>query len=195
MLKPMKFTLIPLTQALTISRTEIVISSGKTLAFLIITLLLIALCSSSTIAAPRGHTPTAQDKELMEAAMIGDMATVQALIDQGVSPNAHGKYGKSSLMFAIEEGNEEITEYLISKGADVNARSIPGCTALTFAAEGGYPEITRLLLSKGAKTYPKNRHGWGALMFATVYNHVELMKLLIDAGANVNCSDKDGTTL
>ena len=85
--------------------------------------------------------PTPQEKELMQASMVGDIDTVKALVAKGISANSRGRYGKSALMFAVEEGSDEVVDFLISKGADVNALTTPGCTALTFAAEGGYQKL------------------------------------------------------
>ncbi len=117
--------------------------------------------------------PGKYDRDMWEAAIIGDTATMEELLDKGVDPNAANRYGKSALMFAAEEGNEEVVELLIRKGVDVNRRSVAGCTALTFAAENGNANIVKMLLAQGAKVHPKTRAGWDAVMIATRYNKLE----------------------
>jgi hypothetical protein len=42
------------------------------------------------------------DRELREAALVGDVEAVAALLEQGAKPNSASKFGKSALMFAAE---------------------------------------------------------------------------------------------
>ena len=120
--------------------------------------LAIGLLSSNILAASKRFSdPTPQEKELMQASMVGDVDLIKTLLKQNVSVNAHGRYGKSALMFAVEEGDDDVAELLIEMGADVNAVTQPGCTALTIAAEGGFNDLVALLLEKGAKIDEKNK--------------------------------------
>lgn len=63
---------------------------------------------------------------------------------------------KTALMYACEEGHEEIAEFLISCGADVNAFDLEGNTAASFAAKNGYAKIIELLSQKGADVGHRN---------------------------------------
>ena len=134
------------------------------------------------------------NRDLVDAALVGDADSAAALLKQGADANAAGEFGKSALMFAAEVGNDEVVKLLVEHGANINPRSSSGCTALTYAAENGHLVLVDYLLDKGAKTHPKTRAGWDALAVATRYGHNSILATLIAHGANVNTSDKDGVT-
>lgn len=105
----------------------------------------------------------AQDlnSDLCSAAMKGDTAVVQALLDKGADVNAifNGPLGQTVLILAAEAGHNEIVKMLLAKGADVNMKTKYGSTALMCAAESGQTEIVKILLDKGADVNAKDVGG------------------------------------
>ena len=56
------------------------------------------------------------NSELREAALVGDIELVDELLAQGADPNSMTRFGKSALMFAVEEGSDEVAFRLIERG-------------------------------------------------------------------------------
>ena len=75
-------------------------------------------------------------KDFREAAIIGDDETIIRMLDEGrVTVDNANQFGKTALMFAVEEDNFGVVSLLLNRGAEVNKVTVAGCTALTYAAE------------------------------------------------------------
>jgi len=136
-----------------------------------------------------GETP------LMQAARIGNVETVHALLESGADPSVQEKNGaQSALMWAVAEHHPKVTEELVSHKADVNATSKSGSTALMFAARGDL-ESTRILLEAGADPNRKIPD-WGgtALIIASTMGKTDVVAALLDKGADPNQRDNNGFT-
>ncbi len=109
-----------------------------------IAMLLLAL----PVAAGQGD---ASADALQEAARRGDLARVEALLDQGVQVDAATRYGTTPLFFAAARGHAAIVRALVEGGADVNAAdTFYGTTVLRRALGNRNVEIARYLLEQGA---------------------------------------------
>ncbi|MGX3009998.1 ankyrin repeat domain-containing protein [Helicobacter sp. 23-1044] len=97
------------------------------------------------------------DRELISAALFGDLQEARRLISQGANVNVDLCVGYDDCMqssstpleLAVVNGNLEMVKFLVENGADVNF----GLGALKFAlTEYGYDskEITRFLIQNGA---------------------------------------------
>ena len=86
---------------------------------------------------------------LNQAALAGDRAHCEALLNNGADVNGVGMHGMKPLMSAARSGNLEAARYLVSKGADVNAHNDSG-SALMWAVNSGNEELVRFLLVSGA---------------------------------------------
>jgi len=106
---------------------------------------------------------------LMDAAGVGDLASVKALLAKGANVNAVSagpdglpplkvKNGViqlglfTPLMLAATYGPPELVEMLLKAGAKVNVTDVRGMTPLHYAVTSDYqsPEIVRMLLAAGA---------------------------------------------
>ncbi len=89
----------------------------------------------------------------------GDAEMVSWLLARGASPNETliGEFGDKTtpLMFAVQDGRDDLVRLLIAAGADVNAVDGSGLSALAHAAHAidrGSLAIVEALLAAGAKT-------------------------------------------
>ncbi|MBP5519459.1 MAG: ankyrin repeat domain-containing protein [Treponema sp.] len=90
------------------------------------------------------------------------------------NPNEITKEGKSLLMLAAQQGNENQIKRLLASGADVNLKDKDGWTALMYAVRYcENAECTILLLEDGAKVTETNIYGTTALALAACYNRNE----------------------
>ena len=78
--------------------------------------LLLAHLASSALFAQTGEASDAHlDRELRDAAIVGDTVLIETLLRDGVNANAKTRFGKSALMFAAEEGNQVSVELLLDR--------------------------------------------------------------------------------
>ena len=90
---------------------------------------------------------------LLTASAQNDVATVQALLDSGASPNIKDAEGISALMYAARKDSAAAVRVLLDKGADINAVDNDGWTALMFAAKKNHVATVKVLLRR-APTIP-----------------------------------------
>jgi ankyrin repeat protein len=128
---------------------------------------------------PGGSTP------LMYAALYGDAAAVQRLLESGADPNDRNDGGATALMWAVE--NPEKTRLLLRRGADVHARSADGETPLIIAAGhfGAGAAVAKLLLEAGADPSGKASDGTTALAAAIFAADDDVIETLMGRGADL----------
>ena len=132
-----------------------------------------------------------------EAALNGDIQTIEAELAAGVDVNATSLNGQSQtvLMLAAFNGHTKLVEMLIDRGGEVNHLDATGRTALMYCCSGPFPETVKVLIDKGAKVnIVDNSEKWTALMFAAAEGQTANVKLLLDNGADVKPKDIDGDT-
>jgi ankyrin repeat protein len=83
---------------------------------------------------------------LFDAAAVGDLARVEALLAGGEDPNPFDAEGRTPLMVAAQEGHEDVVRALLAQGADPFLTDARGEGALTKAAAHGHAHIAALLL-------------------------------------------------
>lgn len=136
-------------------------------------------------------------QSFFEAALNGDIQTVQSELIAGVDVNAASLNGQNqtALMLAAYNGHKKLVEMLIVHGGNVNAKDATNRTALMYCCSGPFPETTQILLDKGAEVnIIDNNERWTALMFAAAEGHLENVKLLLGQGADYKLKDTDGDT-
>ena len=131
---------------------------------------------------------------LPNAAEVGNLAAVQALLAAGASPDARDPKGMTSLMVAVVHDHGAIAELLLARGADVNTWDDGGVTALMLAANNGRTALLQRLISRGANVNAQTRDGWTALMYAAWKGHSSVARRLLAAGADPALTDRQGWT-
>lgn len=121
---------------------------------------------------PQGETP------LMLAALKGQTALAEAMVDQGAEVN---KSGWSPLHYAAAGSLPEVVAMLLANEADLDAVSPNGTTALMMAARYGNPDNVKLLLQAGANPELKNEMGLTALDFARQGVRPDARKIIEEA--------------
>ncbi|HLI82554.1 MAG TPA: ankyrin repeat domain-containing protein [Bryobacteraceae bacterium] len=92
------------------------------------------------------------------AAMNGNAAMLERLIQAGADPNAPlSPTGDTALMMAARTGKPDAVRVLLDRGANINAKETwGGTTALMWAASERHPEAVRLLVERGADVNAKS---------------------------------------
>ena len=132
-----------------------------------------------------------------DAALNGDIQTVESELAAGVDVNAASLNGQNQtvLMLAAYNGHTKLVEVLIDRGGKVNHLDSVNRTALMYCSSGPFPETVQLLIAKGANVnLVDNNEGWTALMFAAAEGLAPNVKILLENGADTKPKDIDGDT-
>ncbi|HEX3185699.1 MAG TPA: ankyrin repeat domain-containing protein, partial [Pyrinomonadaceae bacterium] len=94
-------------------------------------------------------SPTSVDEKgrtaLHIACELGQLETVQLLINHGASVAVRDHAGNTPLMYAATSGNSVLIELLLELGADIHARNRRGQDALVLASISDHADAARLL--------------------------------------------------
>ncbi|KAL6826777.1 ankyrin repeat-containing domain protein [Trichoderma sp. SZMC 28015] len=126
------------------------------------------------------------------AAIWGELAIIQQLVDRGVDINARMSDGETALFPAIAGGHIDFIRLLVERGADITA-TYDGLTPLIFAIRIGNMDIVRLLVELGVDitaTYD----GLTPLLFAIMIGNMDIVRLLVELGADINTRWEDDLT-
>lgn len=128
------------------------------------------------------------DTPIADAAMRGDVAQMEALIERGADVNAAQGDGMTALHWAGETGTAEMAHLLVSAGANLEATTrIGDLTPLLIAAEAGNGAVVDVLLQSGANLKARSSVGGAtALHYAARAGSVESVEALLSHGADPN---------
>ncbi|MHC5085877.1 MAG: ankyrin repeat domain-containing protein [Planctomycetota bacterium] len=146
---------------------------------------------------PQAKKTKPATQAFFDAALNGDIQTVESELSAGVDVNATSLNGQNqtALMLAAFNGHRNLVEILIARGGKVNHLDVTHRTALMYCCSGPFPETAQLLLDHGADVnIIDNNEKWTALMFAAAEGQVENVKILLKYGADWKLTDIDGDT-
>ncbi|WP_111980098.1 ankyrin repeat domain-containing protein [Algibacillus agarilyticus] len=111
---------------------------------------LISLILFSFILTACGPKPW-DEPPLHDAALRGNVNTVQTLLAEGTKVDSKNKQGATPLHWAAFKGHVEVAKILLKKGADINAETTKGSTPLRLATTHKHTDMIRYLKSQGAR--------------------------------------------
>ncbi len=158
-----------------------------------------ALAAFSSGGAFAAVAAAASPDDIISAAKSGDLVAVKRILKEGgelhsATVNARDKAGMTPLMWAAQNGEDEIVELLLESGADPDARGPSGLTALMRAAYNDHPEIAADLIKHGAELEERSVSAATALAFAAGRGSVASLEVLAKAEADLNTGEKDART-
>ncbi|XP_047100863.1 ankyrin repeat domain-containing protein 2B-like [Schistocerca piceifrons] len=117
-------------------------------------------------------------RRLVQAAEVGAVGELRALIAAGADVGARGGGGWTALHCAAYRGDIEAVRLLVGAGAAVDARTEGGLTPLHYAAFNGRAEVAAALLDAGADRGATDGGGRTALDIARRCNERRLVEML-----------------
>jgi ankyrin repeat protein len=140
-------------------------------------------------------SPVFAQTEVVDAAMRGDRAEVERLVQGGFDVKAGQADGATALHWAAYNGDAELAQLLLEAGADPAAVNRNGSTPLWLAANRGDAEVIAVLLEGGANANEELPLGRRPLMLAARSGVVAAVEVLLEGGADPNASETQrGTT-
>ncbi|GEK30880.1 hypothetical protein KZO01_11890 [Kurthia zopfii] len=133
-------------------------------------------------------------EDWFKAAHTGDRALLRKLLRSGIQIDSQSTQGRTALMVATYNRDEQTVAYLIGEGADVNLRDQRLNSPFLFAAAEGYVELLKLMTDTG-DTKIVNRYGGIGIIPASERAHFETLEwLLLHTDSDVNHLNNLGWT-
>lgn len=128
------------------------------------------------------------------AAINGNPAIVEALIEHGAIVDIPDKKKRTPLYLAAGEGNDQVVEFLLEYDADPNAISKGKYGPLHAAAFTGDIDSASLLIEAGATIDLVDKRGNTPLLWAASNDQTEMAIFLVVEGAMIDYVNDDGST-
>lgn len=134
--------------------------------------------------------------DIFEAATLGRLDTLKALLQDPASARAFSADGFTALHFACYFGQPEAARLLLDNGAaaDAVARNPMQVMPLHSAASSRNLDAARLLLEHGAPVNARQNGGYTAIHAAAQNGDLAFVELLLQRGADPAVSNSDGQT-
>ena len=131
--------------------------------------------------------------ELNVAAVTGDTTALDmALADEPRNAHLTDSAGRTLLMVAVENKQNNVVKLLLKWGADPNAMSKAGYSPLSRAVSVGSLPLVKILVTAGGLYHSPDDQT--VLHSAISQDQVQRIKLLIAAGVNLSSQDYQGST-
>lgn len=145
--------------------------------------------------AKRQKAPVAWEKTMDAAIAKDESALVQALVRDGISPNAPLGSGLTPLDAAASAASTNTVRVLLDNGADPNTQNRNGISPLQDSSLRGFEQIVTLLLDHGAQVNQISADsGTTALYAAASFGKGDVVNLLLNRGADPNLCGKGAKT-
>lgn len=137
------------------------------------------------------------NQQLLNAALKGDLTTVEKLASEGADINYTDPWGNCAVFSAAWEGNTKALALYCSLGASIE---LEDNNPLCNAAFNGQLSSVKWLLENGAnpnfnfKSTGENALHYTICKTSEIDERTEIVKLLVDAGTDVNKKTIKGTT-
>ena len=145
-----------------------------------------------TMLSVAGVGSAAADQRLLDAAERNSVASVEALLSEGVDVTLTQPDGATALHWAAYWDNVETAERLIHAGASVDAANDLDVTPLALACRNGSVAMVETLLRAGADASTVGHAGETVLITCARTGRLEPVAQLLAAGADPNAKEHDG---
>ena len=155
--------------------------------------ILFVVCASHVIVARARF----KERDLLTACVVGDVATLDAIIAQG-DIDIEMKYkDETPLHVAASSGQLEVVSRLLDSGVFVDIKDYLGFRPITMATLSGSSAMVRLLASRGADIYSiddVDDKKYMLLEKAASNNHLDVLEVLLNLGMDINSVTEDDNT-
>jgi ankyrin repeat protein len=116
------------------------------------------------------------------AALAGRLGMMKLLVDKGADVNGRGRWNRTALHWAAEDGREEIVDFLLTKGARSDMRDCAGNTPLRDAFRCGQVGVVQMISQHIGEEglVERSQWGWTALMEASGCGRLSAVQVLVE---------------
>ncbi|EPE29826.1 Ankyrin repeat-containing protein [Glarea lozoyensis ATCC 20868] len=118
------------------------------------------------------------------AAILGDVVTVRACLQNNPQVNSRDRMGYTPLHWAAKHGLTTVTKLLLDEGADVNLAGSREMTALHFGAHSQNEETLQIILCHNPDMSLLDIHGWNFMRIFQAHNEHNLSSFCGGAAMN-----------
>ena len=129
------------------------------------------------------------------AAEVGEIGTVEQLVNRGANVNAKGGLFRTALQAAAVDGFDDVVEYLLEKRADASLIGGLFGNALSAAVYSGVFDIVPNLNNRRAAINVEDDQGRTALHHAAWRGAWNMIEWLKNKGRGLNVKDHQGRTI
>jgi len=146
----------------------------------------------------QGNTMKASDffdnetQALINAVQKGQEEDAQALLQEGVSFNRHGKDGITPLFYLLIKQDKPAMRLALALGADPDFAEPNGNTPVAMASGAIDDELLEILLEGGGDPNSLDHNGYPAIFGAIGEERLNQVNLLIKNGADINLRNESG---
>ena len=127
---------------------------------------------------------------LHDAAQLGSLACLRALLAAGADVDAANSRGATALFLAAGKGHEGCVRELLAAGASTGAAEATGMTPLHITAGMGHLGCLRTLLAAGAEVEAADGEGYTPLLLAAQRGQAPCLRALLAAGADLTATER-----
>jgi ankyrin repeat protein len=132
--------------------------------------------------APRVVAGMSDIETLIEAAKIGDLGKVRAMLaDNFLLASQRAPSGESPLMTALYRGHHDVVAAIIDAGAEIDV--------FASAATGRVDDLRHRIRHETVNAYAYD--GWTPLHLAAFFGHLDAARLLLDSGADLHAVSRN----
>ncbi len=135
-----------------------------------------------------------ESMQLHQAALRGDVASIESFLAAGADVNAKTSKGRTPLHWAAAKGQVEAIHALVKAGAAIEGGDEEGATPLIVAARQGHVTAVEALVNLSAAVNATSSGGVTPLHDAAVWGHAEVVKVLLRSSADISTKDEDNRT-
>lgn len=132
--------------------------------------------------------------ELIEAAMHGNVDSVEYLLENDRVSDGDGAIKKRAFIAAIQGGHAAVVKQLLASGIDINSQDENGWTALFFAVERDDKSMSQHLIKSGIDVSIEGIEGQTALHMAIEKGDREIISALFTPRVNRKFEISQGQT-
>lgn len=130
------------------------------------------------------------EEPLLVAAVGGQTAKMKEELNKDKEVDIRDlEYGRTSLIWAAEDGHEDAVQLLLKWNANVNALDLHGRTPLLQAAANGHKDVTKQLLAANAHIECRDFSGHTPLILAAKAGFDSVVRSLLEAGADLDVQE------
>ena len=140
------------------------------------------------------HQMTRKEKNLLLAAVEGDVKRIERLLAPNIDPSLIFFNGWSLLHIAAHYNQKDLAQWLLERNVDANTLNMHRATPLHICAYAGSDQVADILVEARASVDVPDSNGWVPIGIAAWYGYTNIVLRLINGGCDISQRGNGGQT-